>query len=168
MKFPISTMRDEDRDEPAFLVDRMLGTLCRYLRFLGYDTMSASSLREGNAREDTLILKSAETSGRIVLTRDRELAARGGFRAILISDDDVLAQLRRLVDMGLVRPEVRLNRCSRCNEPLRPAREQEIALASYAPKNKSGVRFSWCKRCRKLYWMGSHKTNLEKRIKEGL
>lgn len=157
-----------DKDQPSFLVDRMLGTLCRYLRFLGYDALSANSLREGNAREDTLILKSAANSGRIVLTRDRELAARGGSRAILISDDDVLAQLRRLVDLGIVSPEVRLNRCSCCNEPLRPAREQEIALASYAPKNRAGVRFSWCRRCRKLYWTGSHKANLEKRIREGL
>jgi uncharacterized protein with PIN domain len=161
-------MSEPSEDQPAFIVDRMLGTLCRYLRFLGYDTLSANSLREGNTREDTLLLKSAERTGRILLTRDRELAARGGSRAILITGETVLDQLRELVHRGLVSPEIRLNRCSICNEMLRLAREQEVAAASYAPKDRAGLRFFWCQRCKKLYWMGSHGKSLEKRIREGL
>jgi uncharacterized protein with PIN domain len=155
-------------NRPAFIVDRMLGTLCRYLRFLGYDTLSANSLREGNKREDTVLLKTAERTGRILLTRDRELAARGGSRAILITGNTVLEELRELVDRGLVSPELRLNRCSLCNELLRPAREQEVALAGYAPRDRKGLKFYWCKRCKKLYWMGSHGRSLEKRLKDGL
>jgi len=161
-------MSESSGEQPAFIVDRMLGTLCRYLRFLGYDTLSANSLREGNTREDTILLKSAERTGRVLLTRDRELAARGGSRAILITGDSVLDQLRELVDRDLVSPELRLNRCSICNELLRPAREQDVAAASYAPKNRSGLRFFWCRKCKKLYWMGSHQKSLEKRIRESL
>ena len=56
----------------------MLGTLCRYLRFMGYDAESAHSMSEGNPREDTLLLRSAEREDRILLTRDRESARRGG------------------------------------------------------------------------------------------
>jgi uncharacterized protein with PIN domain len=161
-------MPDPPANRTAFIVDRMLGTLCRYLRFLGYDTLSATSLREGNTREDTLLLKTAERTGRILLTRDRQLAARGGPRAILITGDTVLEELRELVDRGLVSPELRLNRCSLCNEPLRPAREQDVAGAAYAPRDRKGLKFYWCKRCKKLYWMGSHGRSLEKRIKDGL
>jgi uncharacterized protein with PIN domain len=161
-------MPETPANQPAFIVDRMLGTLCRYLRFLGYDTLSANSLREGNTREDTLLLKTAERTGRILLTRDRELAARGAPRAILVTGENVLDQLRELVDRNLVSPELRLNRCSICNELLRPAREQEVAASPYAPKNRSGLRFYWCRRCKKLYWMGSHSKSLEKRIREGL
>ncbi len=161
-------MSDTSREKPAFIVDRMLGTLCRYLRFMGYDALSANSLREGNNREDTLLLKSAERTGRVLLTRDRDLARRGGERALLIHGDEVLAQVRELVDRGLIDPELRLNRCSLCNELLRPATEHEIAAAAYAPRNRSGYRFSWCRRCRKLYWLGSHGQSLEKRIKDGL
>jgi uncharacterized protein with PIN domain len=152
----------------AFIVDRMLGTLCRYLRFLGYDALSAASLREGNTREDTLLLKTAERTGRILLTRDRELAARGGSRAILVTGETVLDQLRELVDRGLISTELRLDRCSLCNEPLRPARERDVSEAPYAPRARKGLKFFWCRRCRKLYWMGSHGRSLEKRIKEGL
>jgi uncharacterized protein with PIN domain len=164
----MSIMPDPSGDRPAFIVDRMLGTLCRYLRFLGYDTLSANSLREGNKREDTLLLKTAERTGRILLTRDRELAARGGPRAILIAGNSVLEELRELADLGLVSPELRLDRCSLCNEQLRPAHDHEVAMAPYAPKDQRGLKFSWCKRCRKLYWMGSHGRSLEKRIKDGL
>ena len=55
----------------------MLGTLCRYLRFMGYDAESAHSLSEGNPREDTLLLRSAEREDRILLTRDKELCKEG-------------------------------------------------------------------------------------------
>jgi uncharacterized protein with PIN domain len=145
----------------------MLGTLCRYLRLMGYDAESANSMSEGNPREDTLLLKSAERKGRILLTRDRELARRGGPRAVLVAGDDVLLQLGQLVEQGLIEPELKLNRCSICNEPLRPARDAEVSSASYAPKNRGDLRFFWCRKCRKLYWMGSHGENLEKRIKGG-
>jgi len=63
--------------QPRFLADRMLGTLCRYLRFMGYDTVSATEMAEGNTREDTILLARARAEGRILLTRDRELARRG-------------------------------------------------------------------------------------------
>jgi uncharacterized protein with PIN domain len=161
-------MSDPSVKKSTFIVDRMLGTLCRYLRFMGYDALSANSLREGNSREDTLLLKSAERTRRVLLTRDRDLARRGGANALLIHGDDVLVQIRELVERGLIDPELRLNRCSLCNELLRPATEHEIADADYAPRNRNGYRFSWCRRCRKLYWFGSHGQSLEKRIKDGL
>jgi hypothetical protein len=145
----------------------MLGTLCRYLRFMGYDAESAHSIREGNPREDTLLLRSAERKGRILLTRDRELARRAGACAILVSGDDVLDQLSQLVEQGIIEPALRLNRCSICNALLRPARDQEVSSASYAPKKRGDLRFFWCRTCRKLYWMGSHSHHLEKRIKGG-
>jgi hypothetical protein len=145
----------------------MLGTLCRYLRFMGYDAESAHAMSEGNPREDTLLLKSAERKGRILLTRDRELARRAGARAVLVSGDDVLDQLGQLVEQGLIEPELRLNRCSICNELLRPARDHEVSSALYAPKNRGDLRFLWCRTCRKLYWPGSHSSHLEKRIKRG-
>jgi|GEM_PF-4280056 len=56
----------------------MLGTLTQYLRFMGYDTRSANELKPGNSREDTELLELAERGDRILLTRDAELARRGG------------------------------------------------------------------------------------------
>jgi len=159
-------------DDPArstrFLADRMLGTLCRYLRFMGYDTVSASGYREGNTREDTLLLKRARGEGRVLLTMDRELAKRAGEDAVLIEDREVMEQIRVLAGKGLIVPAVRLNRCSLCNTPLRPAREEEISKARHAPRSTPGMEFFWCPQCRKLYWQGSHGKDLEKRIKENV
>ncbi len=146
----------------------MLGTLCRYLRFMGYDSLSANSFQEGNRREDTLLLDLASRTGRILLTRDRDLAERAGDRALLVKGEDVMVQIRELARKGVIVPELRLTRCSLCNRVLRPATEDEIAGSAYAPRNRTGLRFCWCRSCRKLYWMGSHGENLEKRIKEGL
>ena len=149
-----------------FLTDRMLGTLTRYLRFMGYDTMSANSLSPGSTREDTLLLEIASRDDRFLLTRDRELARRGGAQAAYIVSEEIMAQVRQVADLGLIEPRIRMSRCSLCNTRLRPATVREIREARYAPRSTRGKEFSWCPACRKLYWMGSHGTDLEKRLND--
>ncbi|MDD1717646.1 MAG: Mut7-C RNAse domain-containing protein [Methanoregulaceae archaeon] len=151
-------------DRARFLTDRMLGTLARYLRFMGYDTLSANQLSPGDRKEDTRLLEIAGSDGRILLTRDRELAARGAPVAVYVEDEAVIKQVRQLTSLGLVDPVIRMSRCSLCNEPLRRAREAEISEAEYAPVRRPGLQFFWCRRCKKLYWTGSHQRNLEKRM----
>jgi len=150
--------------EPRFLVDRMLGTLTRYLRFMGYDTWSASALGPGDPAEDTRLLAIAEREGRILITRDAELARRGGGRAVLVRSNDVLDQVEQLTAMGFIVPAVRMRRCSLCNTPLRPATEEEVRSTPYAPRKLEPAGFFWCRRCRKLYWEGSHSRNLSGRL----
>jgi hypothetical protein len=144
----------------------MLGTLGRYLRFMGYDTMSANSIAPGNTREDSLLLRIALRERRVLLTRDRELAKRGGDRVILISPVSVIPQVQELVDLRLVEPRVRMTRCSLCNEKLRRAHEREIQCTRYAPEERAGNKFYWCVHCRKLYWAGSHAKDLADRLKK--
>jgi hypothetical protein len=151
-----------------FIADRMLGTLTRYLRFMGYDTLSANNLKAGDSREDTALLGIARAEGRILLTRDRELARRGEEMAVFVEGDDVMAQIRRLLCMGLITPSVVMDRCSLCNSGLRPATEDEIAGADYAPEEKSSIEFFLCPVCHKLYWMGSHGRNLMASLRKNL
>ncbi|MFA4824633.1 MAG: Mut7-C RNAse domain-containing protein [Methanoregula sp.] len=150
--------------EPRFIADRMLGTLTRYLRFMGYDTTSANGLAEGNAKEDTLLLELALQEHRILLTRDAELARRGKDQAILIRSEDVMEQVQQLVELGLIKRRITMSRCSLCNTRVREAFECEIAGADYAPKDWRGLSFFWCENCGKLYWNGSHGRMLEERI----
>ena len=116
--------------ETRFIADRMLGTLTRYLRFMGYDTISANGFRSGNAHEDTLLLTLAQDEHRILLTRDHELARRGHTMAVLVKEGDVLEQVQQLVDLGLVERRLPMSRCSICNTALREAREEEIGAAA--------------------------------------
>jgi uncharacterized protein with PIN domain len=157
-------MPGDSRGETRFIADRMLGTLTRYLRFMGYDTTSANSLEEGKPNEDTILLDIAVQENRILLTRDAELARRGKERAVLIISEDVMDQVQQLVDCGLIKRRLTLSRCSICNTPLREANTCEIGEADYAPKDWRGISFFWCGRCRKLYWNGSHGKQLEERI----
>jgi len=158
---PIKQISDP---EPRFIADRMLGTLTRYLRFMGYDTTSANGLEEGNAKEDTLLLELGLREDRILLTRDAELARRGKDRAILVKSEDVIEQVQQLIDSRLIDRRVTMSRCSLCNTRVREAFECEIAGADYAPKDWRGLSFYWCENCRKLYWNGSHGRMLEERI----
>jgi len=150
--------------EPRFIADRMLGTLTRYLRFMGYDTTSANDLEEGNAKEDTLLLELGLKEHRILLTRDAELARRGKDLVILVRSEDVIEQVQQLVELGCIKRRVTMSRCSLCNTRVREAFECEIVGADYAPKDWRGLSFYWCECCRKLYWNGSHGRMLEERI----
>ncbi len=146
---------------PRFLVDRMLGPLVRYLRFMGYDTLAATELGPGGPREDSELLRLAAREERVLLTRDRELAGRGG---VLVSGDDVIEQVAALARAGLVEPVLRLDRCSRCNTPLRPARPDELAAVPYLPEDRGSRVFYRCDACDRIYWAGSHADRLAERL----
>jgi uncharacterized protein len=161
-------MSPESPAETRFITDRMLGTLSRYLRFMGYNTISANGLAEGNAKEDTLLLTLAAQENRILLTRDFELALRGKDQAVLIKSDEVMEEVQQLIDRGLIVRRLMMTRCSLCNTELRGATGGEIAGADYAPRDKSGLIFYWCDQCSKLYWNGSHGRHISERIEQEL
>ena len=142
-------------------MDRMLGPLVRYLRFMGYDTLAATELGPGGPREDSELLRLAADEGRVLLTRDRELAGRGG---VLVRGDDVLGQIAALARAGLVEPVLRLDRCSRCNTLLRPAAPDELGAAPYLPADRDGRTFFRCDACDRIYWAGSHADRLAERL----
>jgi len=157
-------MSPDSPPEPKFLADRMLGTLTRYLRFMGYDTASATGLSEGDRKEDTVLLDMARKEQRVLLTRDAELARRGGDSAVLIHSEDVMEQVQQLIDRHLIRKRIVMSRCSLCNEVLREASTCEIERSGYAPRDWRNLTFSWCRNCNKLYWNGSHGRSLEERV----
>lgn len=157
-------MSAERGGEIRFIADRMLGTLTRYLRFMGYDTSSANGLAEGNAKEDSLLLDIAAQQHRILLTRDAELARRGKEQVVFVRSEDVMEQVQQLIDYRLIERRLAMSRCSLCNTVLREANTCEIQNTDYAPKDWRNLSFFWCERCKKLYWNGSHGKQLEERI----
>jgi len=161
-------MSAESPAEQKFITDRMLGTLTRYLRFMGYDTSSANGIPGGNKKEDSELLRIAQEENRLLLTKDAELARRGSATALLITSDDVIIQVQQLIDLHLVKRRLTMSRCSLCNTPLREATTCEIERTGYAPGDWRNLTFFWCSRCRKLYWNGSHGKRLEERIEHEL
>jgi len=157
-------MSPDPGEERRFLTDRMLGPLCRYLRFMGYDTMSANSRSPGNTREDTELLKISRKERRLLLTRDQELASRAGAGGVLVRSEDLDDQVRQLTGLRLIHPTLKLTRCSRCNAILAPATKEEVTRADYAPSVQAGLAFFTCPACNRLYWYGSHTRRLQERV----
>jgi hypothetical protein len=139
------------------LADSMLGSLGRWLRLLGYDTAMAGS------EPDWQIVRQARAEGRVVLTRDRELARRQGVHALLVSEDGLDAQLAQTVrDLSLPQPQPG-TRCLHCNASLQPAGRADVAgdVPPYVLQTQE--TFRRCPVCRRVYWRGTHWLKIEER-----
>ncbi len=144
------------------LADEMLGRLARYLRMLGCDTVYARGW------SDEEIVRRAREEARIVLTRDRQLAARAD-RAVRVLAPDLPGQLRQVVEqVPGVRPEVAFVRCTLCNGPLRPAEPGTPAPAGStgAGRPPPGTRVFVCGACGHQYWEGSHTADVRRHLAE--
>jgi uncharacterized protein with PIN domain len=142
-----------------FFADAMLGRLARWLRILGYDTAYE------NIIADDALIQRVLREKRWLLTRDTYLAQRRILRGrhTLIADDHVHDQLRQLHrELGLrLDPNGQAAyRCADCNAVLEPiAKEQAAPLVPpfVAAQYHDFIR---CPRCGRVYWPGTHWTNL--------
>jgi hypothetical protein len=135
-----------------FLVDTMLGSLARWLRFLGYDTSYPEVL------EDRDLVARAKAEGRIILTRDKTVAKARDVRVIYINSEHTDAQLKQVIECLALKidDDKLLTRCAECNTIL-------VAVDKLSVRNKvpPGVYarnddYWYCKVCDKYYWQGTH------------
>jgi len=147
-----------------FICDRMLKRLAVWLRIFGYDTLYVGDL-DIEGEEDTFLVNNFRD--RLLLTRDKELYKRSyGLRPVLlIKSDDVAEQLKELKSLGL-KLELRMDRCSICNTPLRKPSDEEALEVMRREGIREDLRLKYelwyCERCKKLYWMGGHWKNMVK------
>ncbi len=139
------------------LCDHMLGTLAKWLRLMGFDTEYPGPL------DDTELLAMARQEGRVLLTRDKELASRSP-EAIRVRSDDLDEQIREVASRLGLRVVDPLSRCSLCN----------AVLAAASPRDVGGLvpegvlarhdTFWRCPSCGKVYWQGSHWDRMVERL----
>ena len=140
----------------------MVGRLARYLRFVGCDTVYARGLT------DEAILALARSEGRVIVTRDRELARKAD-RAVLLRSVSLEGQWRELL---AAHPEVptavSFLRCTECNgtlSELSPEERRSPALKSVpGDRVAKGLPVFRCLRCGHLYWEGSHTADIRRRL----
>jgi hypothetical protein len=148
----VETTKSGSDPDLRFVADAHLGGLARFLRMLGFDTLHR------NAFSDVEIRRLAETEGRIVLTRDRELLkcreiARGAYVRALKPE----AQLREVAwRYGLEAHRRPFSLCLACNLPLQPAERSAVAARVPPAVLELHEHFVRCPGCNGVFWPGSH------------
>lgn len=143
---------------PRFIADSMLGTLAKWLRLLGYDTVYPPV-----SRDDDELVRMAHTEGRILLTRDRGIALRKSSRdvcIVVIKSDKLMDQIRETFSALNIDkpydPKNFLTRCSVCNTELRRTDREEAAKSVPCVVLERHERFWKCDSCGRFYWEGTH------------
>ena len=141
-----------------FLCDEMLVRLARLLRAAGYDTYLAAG-----GEPDGDLIKTARREGRILLTRDKRLAASFE-ESVLIRGFGVSAEAHHLSREVVLDWEFApFTRCVMDNAHLREATAEEIVRMPGAAQARGGP-FRVCPACRRGYWPGSHVRRMEARL----
>jgi uncharacterized protein with PIN domain len=149
--------------QPSFLADAMLERLARWLRVLGYDVTSARLA--GPMAEP--IVADAASRGRILLTRNRQLAEPGlGGDVLFIQPSAPLAQLSQvIVELELRGPWTLFTRCLLCNDILGPPASTFPRTPESPP---SGTTARQCPHCGRHYWEGVHTRRMRAALRRGL
>ena len=152
--------------KPKFIVDAMLGKLAKKLRLLGYDTFYSSSIA------DNKIIIMAKNEKRILLTKDRILAClapKNEIKTVATSDGNELDQFRQIkenVGLNAFAIEGKISRCTNCNSELLRAKNEKIIGKVPDGVIRNFKEFWECKKCKKIYWNGTHIKNLQTFVSE--
>jgi hypothetical protein len=145
-----------------FLCDQMLGTLAKWLRIYGFDTFYANS-----TISDDKIIMISKKENRCLITRDEELAFRCKKENIKIIHFKVvdLDEQLNLVLHGLeIDKDKFLSRCILCNYELSKIKKDQVKDKVPTKVFQNHEKFWFCKKCDKIYWVGSHTENMMKKI----
>lgn len=144
------------------LCDHMLGSLATWLRILGVDTLYPT-----NEMSDEEILQIAAQEHRLIISRDKQLVARGKKRAIPVLElqtTNLDEQLEAVLKAIPIETNQMLTRCTLCNTPLLSVEKDKITDQLPPKVLESQKDFWYCPHCNKYYWMGTHYQNMMQKI----
>ncbi|MFX1581960.1 MAG: Mut7-C RNAse domain-containing protein [Promethearchaeota archaeon] len=149
----------------TFIADAMLGSLARWLRLLGYDTLYCET------QSDDEILE--RIHNRILLTRDKELIVRAKqlrYRVLNPGSGSVgsmLQQLQQELEIPFV-ADPDLSRCAKCNSPLQKCERHKVQNIVPEGSLRKHQSFWQCtnNECQKVYWQGRHWTRIKNTLNQ--
>lgn len=140
----------------------MLGSLAKWLRILGFDTIYFKTI------DDNELIKIAKQEHRILLTRDTRLIKRKEIdNYILINSNDVSGQLKEVLKsltLTLALALACFSRCAECNGELSTADKESVANDVPEHVFLNFDSFFRCSSCGKVYWEGSHRKLIDEKI----
>ena len=151
-------------ENPRFIADVMLGSLAKWLRLLGFDTLYSRSM------DDNDLVRIAKQQGRVLLTRDQPLAkSRKAGNAVLVHSEDTFRQVKEVLEYLKAAGHTALPgrpRCAECNGELSPAGRESVAdeVPEHVLLNRDS--FFRCGDCGKVYWDGTHRKAIYEKMRE--
>lgn len=156
----VTRLRPRPLRQTRFVLDVHLGRLARLLRLLGLDTVYHNDL------DDARIVRIALAEQRVILTRDIGILKRSEVtHGYWVRSQEPIEQAKEVVrrfDLtGAVEP---FTRCARCNGLLEPVDKSAVREELPAASCEAFDEFYRCRACGKLYWKGSHYTDLRRKV----
>lgn len=147
----------------SFLLDVHLGTLARYLRMAGFDT-----LYQSKDYGDAFLAEVASTDNHIMLSRDIGLLKRSKLNyGHWVRNTNPKEQFKEIVQLynlqNIFKP---MSRCIKCNEPITLVKKEKIESIVPSKVYQWKEKFFQCSGCEKVYWEGSHHKNMMELLEE--
>lgn len=145
-----------------FFCDEQLGKLARWLRIIGQDTLYQREI------DDAELLDRARAEKRIVLTRDRNLAALApDVEVVCLEENYPALQLREVVERFEGRIEVMVFvRCAVCNRLVEPVARAEVENLVPPFVFSTQEQFTRCPGCGRVYWKATHRDRVELQLRD--
>lgn len=143
-----------------FIADVNVGKLAKELRLLGFDTLYSKNLTDDRLAETAALEK------RIVLSKDKGVLMRKKVTwGHLIRSDDPDEQLTEITHLfGLKEKAAPYTRCRHCNGRLTPVAKKDIYHLLEPLTKKYYNTFRICENCGQIYWAGSHREKMDKKL----
>ncbi len=143
------------------IADTMLGRLALWMRIAGFDVEYYNRIDDAELVERTL------EEDRILLTRDTLLVRRRRLRGrvIFIEGDHLEDQLRQVVRLFGLEKGGFLKRCLRCNTLLERVEKEGVEGRVPPYVHRTQRAFSQCPSCGRIYWAGTHREEMVKRLR---
>ena len=153
----LQQLRAKPLRKPTFILDVHLGTLAKYMRILGFD-----SLYKNNYKDEEIVDISLKEK-RTILTRDRGILKRSevthGYWIRSSKTDEQIIEVIKRFDL---KEEIKeLSRCLLCNSLLRKISKEKVIDRLPRKVNEFHNEFYYCMNCNKIFWKGSHYTKMK-------
>jgi uncharacterized protein with PIN domain len=118
------------------------------------------------------MVKLALAQGRTVITRDtgfmqRRAVAGGRVKALLVSGDDPVAQMRTAISFLKIERDYRpFTRCLECNAELSSRDKSEVSGSVPERVYELQEQYMQCPACGRIYWRGTHWAAMNRKMDE--
>jgi uncharacterized protein len=156
----INLLRPKPLRETKFVLDVHLGTLARYLRLLGFDTLYRNDF------DDEEIINLSLDGQRIILTRDLFILKNGKVtHGYFVRETNPKKQILEIVRRFDLKDQFKpFTLCLECNGKIVKVDKSAIENELRENTRKAFQEFYRCMDCRKIYWKGSHYEKMVKMV----